>query len=711
MIAALFIAVSVLLASTALAQVEVDAALDGQRLDGQTRYLDDPTGQLTLAQVRQRAADFEMPAAAGLNLGLRRSGAMWVRIRVRNRAAHTHDWLLEVGNPQLDQLTVFETDGSAVAQREAGDLLPFSLRERQHHMFVFAFSEPPRSQREIYVRAETQGVLFLPLHAWTEHRYTEHAYLAATILFGFYGVVLVMAAYNLFLFALSRLPEYGLFALVVCAEGLTQLATYGHAAEWLFPDQATLAQRLVPFSLNFSVFANCLFGRHSVTVGRLPNWIRRTVDVLVPVTALCTVLVLIVPFSVLAVLVGFCYLGLVPFAAAVAINWRLQRGEARAIVVNGWATSMLLGWLCVVIGVAVTGLSLNGHLPSNAFTIHGFMFGASTQFVLITAGLSNRLGWLQTELVKVNGQLQGKIVELNSAIDLTQTETARAAAAARAKGEVVATMTHELRTPLNAIINIPQGLQQDFSDISCLRCTACDTSFAAEEGEELNLVAPCPSCGKTNTFVLAQLAEYVGDPERSFRYLAIVEKAGQHLLRVVERILDPATESCDLQIVNIDALPLLTEVADQMNTVAAQAGVELRLDAAVSFPWLAADPLRLRQILINLIGNAIKFSDGKGVVIVRVRVEEKSVVFSVQDEGIGIADDKRAGIFESFEQAHDPALRRFGGTGLGLSIVRSLVRLHGGEVWLESKLGQGSTFYFSIPCMIDGVRPLAARTR
>lgn len=700
--AALLLVLCALYASTAGAQVSVDQTLDGQRLEPMIRYLEDPTGLLTLEQVEQRSASFKVPPAAGLNLGLSRRGVAWVRIPVRNPGAEPRAWILELAYSHIDKLSLFLPDARGTERRDAGDLLPFSRREREHHNFVFALEEPARSERVLYLRAETRGLLFLPLRAWEERLYTQHAYLEWTILFAFYGIVVVMAAYNLFLFAMSRLPEYGLFAAVILAEGFTQLASFGHAFQWLLPEQTALAQRMVPFSLTLSVFANCLFGRHSIIVGRISRGVRTTVDVLIPATGLCALLTLVAPYSGVAVLIGFCYLGLVPFAAVVAISWRVQRAAVDDLASTGWANAMVFGWLAVVVGVAVTGLSISGHIDSNAFTLHGFMFGASLQFVSITAGLSNRLGWLQTELVRGNEQLQSKVSDLNAAIDFTQTEVARAAAAASAQGEVVATMTHELRTPLNAIINIPQGLQQDFVEAPCVQCGECDAKFELDEGEQLDLTMACPGCGKANALAPGVLSEYVGDPARTVRYLSIVEKAGHHLLSVVQRILDPATGSSDLQIVPVEALPLLSEVVEQMNAVATQAGVALRLDVAAEGLCLRADPLRLRQILINLIGNAIKFSDGKGLVAVRVRVEEKVAVFSVQDQGIGIAEDKRAGIFESFEQVHEPGQRRFGGTGLGLSIARSLVSLHGGEIWLESKLGHGTTFSFSIPLAVGG---------
>ena len=346
MIVALLLALSALLTSTTLAQVRVDTTLDGPRLDAVTTYLEDPTGRLTLAEVRATSpAAFKVCDAAGLNFGLRRTGALWVRIPVENPSDQTRRWLLEVGYAHIDRLTLFAPGASGTELHEAGDLLPFVQRELHHPNFVFVLDEPARSERVLYLRAATQGVLFLPLRAWEQRRFTEHAYLEWTILFGFYGIVLVMATYNLFLFALSRVPEYGLFTLVVLAEGLTQAASYGHVFQWLLPGEMRLAQRAVPFALTFSVFANCLFGRYHVTLVKLPLGVQRTLDVLTPVTALCAVLSVFAPFPVLPVLIGFCYLGLVPFAAILAISWRLQRTRAHDIMSSGWATSVVLGWL------------------------------------------------------------------------------------------------------------------------------------------------------------------------------------------------------------------------------------------------------------------------------------------------------------------------------------------------------------------------------
>jgi signal transduction histidine kinase len=145
----------------------------------------------------------------------------------------------------------------------------------------------------------------------------------------------------------------------------------------------------------------------------------------------------------------------------------------------------------------------------------------------------------------------------------------------------------------------------------------------------------------------------------------------------------------------LDVRRLTSDVVEDMSDFAERSGVQLVLEAEQEPIELSADPLRVRQVLINLIGNAIKFSNGQGTVRVHVERDAGGARFAVRDEGIGIAADELDAVFGSYQQAHEA--RAYGGTGLGLTISRSLVRAHGGELTVESELGKGATFRFHIP--------------
>jgi signal transduction histidine kinase len=153
----------------------------------------------------------------------------------------------------------------------------------------------------------------------------------------------------------------------------------------------------------------------------------------------------------------------------------------------------------------------------------------------------------------------------------------------------------------------------------------------------------------------------------------------------------------DLSREPLDLRVLLSEVVDQMSDYGLQRGVAIELALANSEASCQLEGLRIRQVMLNLLTNAIKFSEPGTTVFVRWQRDAAVDRIEVQDRGIGIAPENHERVFASFEQVHKGDTRRYGGSGLGLSISRSLVRMHGGELSVESALGVGSTFTFTLP--------------
>ena len=189
--------------------------------------------------------------------------------------------------------------------------------------------------------------------------------------------------------------------------------------------------------------------------------------------------------------------------------------------------------------------------------------------------------------------------------------------------------------------------------------------------------------------------------------LEIVKSSADALLSVINDILDfSRIEAGKLELDPIDFNPR-DAIGDTANAVAWKAhqkGLELIVDVGADVPpRLRGDPGRLRQILVNLLGNAIKFTV-HGEVVLRVTSESSippNVVlqFAIRDTGIGIPLDRQQRVFEAFTQADGSTTRAYGGTGLGLTISSQLVQLMGGRVWVESELGKGSTFRFTLPAV------------
>lgn len=289
-----------------------------------------------------------------------------------------------------------------------------------------------------------------------------------------------------------------------------------------------------------------------------------------------------------------------------------------------------------------------------------------TGFVSITMSLARYKGWIdQIDKVVLLGSALGLLLALLSGLAAYRVERSRLAAviglqaakssaeaSARAKGEFLANMSHEIRTPLHGVLGMSE----------------------------------------------AMLASAHSEADR--RSLEVINKSASSLLGILNDILDYSKlEAGRVELINapFDPRALLDDVTDLFAVKAEEKGLEVAIRETIrSERWPVGDASRLKQVLLNLVGNAVKFTD-KGFVRIdleTVMIGRKTIAMRVvvKDTGIGIAEEAQARLFEQFEQGEASTARRFGGTGLGLAISRQLVQLMGGTLAVQSTLGEGTEF-------------------
>jgi signal transduction histidine kinase len=230
--------------------------------------------------------------------------------------------------------------------------------------------------------------------------------------------------------------------------------------------------------------------------------------------------------------------------------------------------------------------------------------------------------------------------------------------ASRHKSEFLANMSHELRTPLNAILGYTELILDG---------------------------------------IYGEVPEKIRDVQQR------LEKSGRHLLSLINDVLDLSkieAGQLTLSLNDYSMKEVVQTVFTAVESLAAEKKLALRVFVPSDLPAGRGDERRIAQVLMNLVGNAIKFT-GVGEIRIQAAVSEGEFTVSVADTGPGIAEADQERIFEEFQQVDSSSSRAKGGTGLGLAIAKRIVELHGGRIWVESSLGQGSTFTFTLPVRVD----------
>ena len=627
--------------------------------------IDDVTGA-------ELAARFSQPKlkADSLNFGLRQS-AIWLRITIANKSEREIRRMLEIAFTHLHHVDFYEPADFGFTHISTGHSKPFAERLVNHRHFVFPLRIPAGSELTYYLRVATGTTLDIPTKLWEPKAFEKQSlneYIGQAL---YFGMLLALGLYNFLLFVSLRDRTYLYYVMFVTANALSVIAFSGVAYQFLWPESPgwSMISSMIGFALT------------GITLLMFQRRLLAT-DVTVPM--LDKVIRTFIALNVLQ-MIGFWVL---PYHKIIGIGITLDMMNMLLALIVGITCKLrgqrsarffLLAFSCLVFTAVLTALRSYGikGIP-NFISVYGIQIGSALEMLLLSLALADRFNQMKREKESAQQQLvdslkrserilEQRVAErtdelLRTNRELVEHEKALEAAkevaeeASRMKSAFLANMSHEIRTPMNAVIGMAYlALRTDLN-------------------------------GKQRD------------------YVEKIHRAAVSLLGIINDILDfSKIEAGKLTIETTDFS--LHEVLANVSTVtsqrAAEKGLRYVFDVADDVPvHLSGDPLRLGQVLINLISNAIKFTP-QGKVQMRCRVasnvpEGVQLRFEIEDTGIGMSPEQMSKLFQAFSQADDSTTRKYGGTGLGLAISRRLVEMMGGSMSLQSQEGVGSTFTFTL---------------
>lgn len=586
--------------------------------------------------------NFEPIKGPSTNLGFTKN-KYWLRFSIKNPTELPIQYYLETARPVTDIVDLYMlTDGESFQKMKNGDLIPFSEKSFAHRKVIFPLLLKPGKTYHIYIHYISDGeVINLPLNLYDPSSMVLSTY-KSQLFFGlFYGILLLAAAvYLLFYFGIGE-KSFLLYSIYVLSVGLLHMSLDGYFFQFIDPKSGWLNKNAILLTAPLSAMA---FGRYAQIYTNVKQWNKLLNNALN--VALCSLIVLLI-FVVLfpqGKAIYYPAVNFLSFVMMLILISMVSYGYFKSKKVDVFFSVAIFSFTIGFFILIFNNFSL---IPNSFFTENGSKIGTGFEIIFLSLAMSNRIKLLKSEKEK------------HQEIALQKSEESN-----EIKSYFLSNISHELRTPLNAIIGLTQSIKE----------TSNEVAIASD--------------------------------------LDVINYSSIGLLGAIDNVLDYSKiekGQLKLQETTFDLRRMINQITHSYTLQAKDKGLIFKYKEIGIIPQLiVGDQRRTEQIISNLLKNAIKFTQN-GEIELSVEAfpesDNKSLLkIGVKDTGVGIKKQKLESIFKSFSQEQNNDKRKFGGLGLGLCIVEALVKLHRGQITIQSEEGTGTLIDLELNFTLPGIK-------